>query len=150
MKLFWYSVRCFLLLSAAALAPILLFGGCGLIFAERLLDKATESMERMAEMQAKIERERRAEVNYIEGEIAKVATVERDIEVQEPVTTVENSGTSIEFETKVVKKKVFVVHFSDGREKEFTQPSEKPLNPGQYCRIRYNGLGEITEVTTVN
>jgi len=40
----------------------------------------------------------------------------------------------------------FTVFFKDGRSRTFSKVSSKPIEPGKYWLIEYNGVNEITDV----
>jgi len=123
---------------------------CGVFVAERMMDKMTEMMEKMAELQLKIEKERRAQIYTIEGVVAKVEmlTVERELEAAKEMDKELKAEKNIKINTKRTYK-VYNVIFEDGREKEFSAVPSKPLEAGVAYIITYNGMNEITEIKKV-
>ena len=120
---------------------------CGVFVAERMMDKMTEMMEKMAELQLKIEKEQRAQIYTIEGVVSKVETltVEREMEAAKEMEKELKSDQNIKINTKKTYK-VYNVVFADGREKEFRTVPSKPLEAGVAYIITYNGMNEITEI----
>jgi len=106
----------------------------------------SEFAEKMTKLQMEREEKMRAIVSTIEGEIAKTEVKEVEEEVVEIFHASINEKENKEPPPKkIVKRKVFVVYFSDGREKTFKDVSDKPLTSGKYYIIKYNGLDEIVE-----
>lgn len=113
-----------------------------------MMDQMLKSTSDFAERMAKIEQEKvahlRSQKSSIEGEISEVKYVDKDEVVQVRTTNTKNNSVRIDTENKIVTKRVFIVVFSDGREKEFKEPPQKPLNKGEYYIIEFNGMNEIT------
>lgn len=128
------------------LIPVMFCSGCGVFAVERLIDKMGDFAERME----KIDRERRAELRQqafiMEGEVAKAEMIEKDVEEDVRSFKSVNGKEELVTEKKTTKKKVYTVFFADGREKVFSVP-DKPLDAGKYYIIKYNGLGEITDIS---
>lgn len=128
--------------------------GCGAFFAKPLMDAATDNTIKMMEAQAKIEREKRQERYFIEGEVQKVEMREKQIDDPDPAQlqkTQEKTENGIKMSVRPGKKtlKYCVVIFSDGREKEFNSVPTSPLNGGVYYKIEYNGMQEVVSVTKI-
>lgn len=123
----------------------LLFCGCGLIVAERMIDKMGDFAERMEKIQKEKREELRGKVSTIEGTILESKTIEKEVEREIHSFEEKNGKTEIVTKKHLVKEKVFTVFFTDGREKIFQTP-DKPLLPGKYYKIKYNGLNEIVEI----
>lgn len=123
---------------------------CGLFVAERMMDKMTQMMEKMAELQLKIEKEKRAQIHTVEGVVLKVETltVEREMEAAKEMKKELESDKNIKINTKRTYK-VYNVVFTDGREKEFSTVPAKPLESGVAYIITYNGMNEIVEIKKV-
>lgn len=123
---------------------------CGVFVAERMMDKMTQMMEKMAELQLKIEKEKRAQIHTIEGVVLKVETltVEREMEAAKEMEKELKSDKNIKINTKKTYK-VYNVVFADGREKEFSTVPAKPLESGVAYIITYNGMNEIVEIKKV-
>lgn len=118
--------------------------GCGYMMLEQKLHEA--KLERQAEILVDIEY--RALKHSIEGKILEVSMVDGFIEYTNPNPEHSMVGNSVTVSTAKLKEphKFFHVKFEDGREIEFRNLSEKPLDVGKYYIIKYNGLNEITSV----
>jgi hypothetical protein len=106
-----------------------------------------DAMVEMQKAQLQHEKEMRLQSFVVEGQIEKSESINKEIEV--PDQSIHSDDKKMEFKTKMVTKKFFVVKFSDGREKEFVDIPSKPINAGEYYQIIYNGMNEITEVTKI-
>jgi hypothetical protein len=115
-----------------------------------MMDKMTQMMEKMAELQLKIEKEKRAQIHTVEGVVLKVETltVEREMEAAKEMKKELESDKNIKINTKRTYK-VYNVVFTDGREKEFSTVPAKPLESGVAYIITYNGMNEIVEIKKV-
>lgn len=135
------------ILYSLALVSLLFSSGCGLIVAERMMDKMTEMMEKMAELQLKIEKERRSQIFTVEGKVLKVETrtIEREMEAAKEMESELKADKNIKINTKRTVK-VYNIVFVDGREKEFSTIPSKPFEEGINYLITYNGMNEITEI----
>ena len=127
------------------LSLVFIFTGC----VPLVLSSMADFVERMN----KIEMERikllKEQSFSIEGEIAKTETIEKEFEEKSWESKQKSGSQKTDFEmkevVKIVKRKVFIIYFTDGREKEVMTP-DKPLIVGKYYLIKYNGLQEITSI----
>lgn len=140
-----------LLLIAFALFSLSI-SGCGLLMLPVMIDKLGDFAERMAKIEAEKRAELRKECHSVEGEILSSEVIEKEIEVKKLVSNkfeINSNDKSTEepkYEIEKIIKKFYQVKFVDGRDVDFADISEKPLNKGNYYIIKYNGLNEIISV----
>lgn len=137
--------RLFLVTSAVLFAVCAL--GCGGFVAKQAMDSAAENTIKVMEAQAKIDKERRQESYAVEGVVRAVEMREKEVpDPDRTVTTEEVKGKTVASTTthRVKKVRYCVVLFADGREREFATVPDRPLTPGTYYVIRYNGMNEVT------
>ena len=106
----------------------------------------TLSMDHYAQKFVEHRREMRQLERSVEGEVAFVEILTKTYEDKPDVSIKFN--VKEEEKPKFVEKKLYVIHFADGREKSFEVVPPKPIEAGKYYIIDYNGLGEIISVQT--
>lgn len=131
------------------LSLVFIFTGCAPLIWDSMLDSMADFTERMNKIEMDRIKLLKEQSFSIEGEIAKTEMVEKEFEKKswksQQKTDDQKTGFEVKEVVEIVKRKVFIIYFTDGREKELSVP-DKPLLVGKYYFINYNGLQEIISI----